>query len=466
MLSSRKEENRLHIASPNTSHPTFASVGKVFDSLQGLQQRLDDFSLDDLSKAIETSNTLGLRLAELRRRLESLVEIRRALTEASSVIEQATAEILARANLETADRPPRLRERLLAGNLIQFPRPTKLDSDDGRSTSQPVVETDAVNNSDVGAQLTEEHSPIIQTTDIQPTNAAENDADWPESSPLSEFDPPEEPAIEAVDAAPEAPPSVNFTLGEPDLSINSKASRPYRVDDVEIPVNTAASDGHELPDTLGPHFLEPDTEPASPTHELPVDTANKTRGGDVRALVPVGPDFDQRLLDDLIKDYGEFASSPNVPVPIKSEDDGRNQKKLEGPKASTTSLEESHAATRHLPSIQKEGEIDRKLKKLIKDYGEYDLYSRQSPVNLKTGVIAAFLLLGVIFCGFYFFAAPKAVDTSEPTLISEPAAVSTQTGRNFRDSRIRGDVKAPKSPRGAPVQLPHAAEASEPNALP
>ena len=54
MLSSRKEENRLHIASPNTSHPTFASVGKVFDSLQGLQQRLDDFSLDDLSKAIET----------------------------------------------------------------------------------------------------------------------------------------------------------------------------------------------------------------------------------------------------------------------------------------------------------------------------------------------------------------------------------------------------------------------------
>jgi hypothetical protein len=450
MLSSRKEENRLHIVSPNTSHPNFASVGKVFDSLQGLQQRLDDFSLDDLSKAIETANTLGVRLAELRRRLQHLVEIQQNLTTANDVIEQASGEISALTDLETANRSPRFKGRLPAGNLIQFPRPTKLDSDDSRSATPSAIETDAV-NSDIAAQPTEEHSPFIQFTD------AENDPDSPESSVSSEFSPPEEEAVEPDDAAQEAPPSVDFILGEPDASINSKASEPPRVDDVDTSVEK------ELSDTLGPYFLEPETD-ASPTHEKPGNTANETGAGQVKALVPVGPDFDQRLLDDLIKNYGEFASSPNVPVPVKPEDDGHGSKTSESHTASTTSVDESPSAPRHLPSIQKEGEIDRKLKKLIKDYGEYDLYSRQSPVTLKTGVIAAFFLLGLIFCGLYFFAAPKVVNTSEPTLISEPAAASTQSGKSLRSTGTQ-DVKARKNTRGSTAQLPNTAEANESNAL-
>src|SRR5207244_12317945 len=35
------------------------------------------------------------------------------------------------------------------------------------------------------------------------------------------------------------------------------------------------------------------------------------------ALVSTSADFDQRLLDDIIKNYGEFAASPNLPASIK-----------------------------------------------------------------------------------------------------------------------------------------------------
>jgi len=60
-----------------------------------------------------------------------------------------------------------------------------------------------------------------------------------------------------------------------------------------------------------------------------------------------------------------------------------------------------------LPNIKKHGELDRQLKNIIKDYGEYDLYPHQSSTNLKKAALAAFAALVLVLGVLYFFKAPS-----------------------------------------------------------
>ena len=113
--------------------------------------------------------------------------------------------------------------------------------------------------------------------------------------------------------------------------------------------------------------------------------------------------------------------------------------------------------------MKKEGELDRQLKKLIKDYGEYDLYPQQSPVNLKNGVIAAVLLLALVFSGFYFFSAPKASPRNAA------ANQSTSDSSNGTASPVKADSSGGKSLSNEdkrPGELRRAGEAGESRDVP
>src|SRR5439155_8301528 len=115
------------------------------------------------------------------------------------------------------------------------------------------------------------------------------------------------------------------------------------------------------------------------------------------------------------------------------------------------------------PAVNKEGELDRQLKKLIKDYGEYDLYPQQSPVNLKNGVIAAVLLLALVFSGFYFFSAPKAPPRNAA------ANQSTSDSSNGTASPVKADSSGGKSLSNEdkrPGELRRAGEAGESRDVP
>ena len=61
------------------------------------------------------------------------------------------------------------------------------------------------------------------------------------------------------------------------------------------------------------------------------------------------------------------------------------------------------------PNQKKHGEIDKQLKRIIKDYGEVDLYSPQKTMDLKMAAIAAVAVLGLVLGSFYFFKAPAPV---------------------------------------------------------
>ena len=82
--------------------------------------------------------------------------------------------------------------------------------------------------------------------------------------------------------------------------------------------------------------------------------------------------------------------------------------------------------------MTKQGEIDRQLKSIIKDYGEYDLYQRHNPLNLKVAGIVAFALLALVLGGFYFLKSP-APETSVPAnsaVQSEVKSSSVLSGSN------------------------------------
>jgi hypothetical protein len=148
---------------------------------------------------------------------------------------------------------------------------------------------------------------------------------------------------------------------------------------------------------------------AIPAQPAPEKTA--ARLDESKALVLANHDFDQRLMEDVIKTYGDFAVTPNLPATVDSSTKIAPVPE-EAAKTATAELARSAAAAeRNLVNVQKSGDLDRQLKKIIKDYGEYDIYERKSVVNFKTGGIVAFAVLGLILAVLYLFSAPSAVST-------------------------------------------------------
>ena len=185
-------------------------------------------------------------------------------------------------------------------------------------------------------------------------------------------------------------------------------------------------------------------------------------------------DFDQRLLDDLIKTYGDFAASPNFPsssrtsksVPSKSSQNRTvtanapiappaiikadfhqatpanvaRSKAAMPPKATPAEIvpildaQQAKPVEQSVTSLTKHGELDRQLKSIIKDYGENDLYPRRNTLNVKIAGIVAFALLGLVLAGFYFFKTPAtapANSTVQPDAkFSSGSATTSKDGDN------------------------------------
>ena len=136
--------------------------------------------------------------------------------------------------------------------------------------------------------------------------------------------------------------------------------------------------------------------------------------------------FNQRLLDDLIQNYGEFFVSAkpstkpapiHVDIPIAPEPNF-----VEAEPVVAVEMMTVEAAQIIVPSVRSHGELDRQLKKLVKDYGEYDKYSHHSSLNLKKSAIIAFVVLALVLAAVYFFRSP-AQTISQPA----PAAQFNQT---------------------------------------
>ena len=379
--------------------PTVTGFGKVLSSIQGLQQRLDDFSIDEVSRAEAKAYSLMQSLDDFQSQLAALVKLKEAVASVTAQIDAIPEENFDLISADGLESHPQLRAIVQAGRLVRLHRSLR--------AAQAIVESSPLELQDGQPDPEFPHREAMYNTSDASSFLSRPELDFPPAA--------------ANDETP-----IEHARGE----------------DIQPDANRAGASGSVLA-------------PPSPLSAVVVTSAPGARPLAEKNRV-VKTDFDQRLLNDLIETYGEFAIAPDPakslvtaitttpkpevaqapghlislqPTPaepafVKSMASGPLGLPAPGKKFSRPS------AASMAPSIKKQGEIDRQLKRIVKDYGEYDLYSPQKSMNLKMIAIVGFVLLGLILGGFYLL---KASPTAVPSAIeTTPQAGTTEIPRGQR----------------------------------
>jgi hypothetical protein len=390
MLTAQKENDHLKpLLNPK---PTLRSLDKVVDSIAGLRERVQSFDDEQLSATEQKLQTMSLRLGELQQTLRLLSGTTQRMSQLHELVQQAEAKSLEQNRLLTLESAIPTRSLAQVESLLKFQRLIKL-----------LRTTEAVSG------LLDPANKTVQTLSRIATPSKEEHANKRELSA----------AVEPI------------VQGSADSLVQTAPTEaplaPEKVQDVyppEIDFEEFEFSSEDSPNVISADERIPiiqENEPnvvAAETTEQPqpreIDTT--LNAGQTHTEASQEADFDRQLLEDLIKNYGEFTVLPGLPSK------GNDERKRD----TIRSTPRLHSATnvnvpshRNVPAQRKDGELDRKLKKLIKDYGEYDLYSKQSPVKLKTGVAGAFLILTLILSGFYFFSSPKSTASTNTSAASE-----------------------------------------------
>jgi hypothetical protein len=390
MLNAKSMEKLAPSISP-ASEVGASSFGMVLDSVQGLQRRLEDFSVEEISEAEALARTLISRLTELAKKLHRLTEVQRSVATARRSATEGGIENIKIPDLKVLENSLAVHAIVQASNLIPFPRPKKALSEiDENSllTAAPIIyQTESLKSAADGNADNRE-----KTNDFDLEDQARNleEAVAPELTRGQMFgtnpEGTEAPILPAAMSIDSTVPQEDFpSHASEDELASSEISKIFAEDFTQLPENEAMG-----------LFAN------APTFEF---AKNEESAAEAKGEEAASAAFDQRLLDDLIKNYGEFASpatsTPVEPLTTPSRPAHAQAVRRELRMHEPESLEPS------VPNVRKNGQLDRELKQIIKDYGERDLYSRQSSINLKTAGIAAFLLLGALVAGFYFFYSPN-----------------------------------------------------------
>lgn len=521
MLTAQKENSPLDTESLTQRPPSERSFDKVVNSIEGLRERVQGFTLEQVSEVDQRLRTMYLQLGELQRTVRALAEMKQRMSRLQKAVPEAEAESLERSRLATLVEPIAAQSIARVGTLLKFQRVIKL-----------LKEAKSGSGVSVSADAEAKTPPLPKAVEVIPASP-KNERELGTDLPAIQDELPERSASETtVVAVSEAPNESEAVLRTARAKIDFEPvfSKPVEIfpepstngqqlaTDLptiehwlpersanETTVDVKSEDLEQTEATLHPPAAEVDFEPNEPfshepgnaifdesttsmepreiiaefadtreelaaSHEVIFEEFKGTGDMEVHLAIPETEtvettsqthtpaseeaDFDQRLLDDLIKDYGEFTILPSsTPKPeAKKEPKPESTPATPRVRASAPAMPPTQP---NLPSPRKDGELDRKLKKLIKDYGEYDLYSRQTPLKLKTGVVAAFLVLTLIFSGFYFFSSTKpavpasASSTSQSQSSSEAAPkepvpnVETNSGETLSPPSV-SNVDLPK----------------------
>jgi hypothetical protein len=393
MLNAQSKEKLIPSIGTVGETASAGSFGTVLNSVQGLQQRLGDFSVDEISEAEASVRTLIARLSEVVRKLDRIAEVQRSVADARKRAVQAGIESPEIPNRNVFDNSLPIHAIAQANNLIPFPRPKKVLTE---TSENPPLAAAVKLEQDEGLQSepdrTADHPE--ETSDIDPENQARE---------LGEALVPDLTSEQALAIQPEANEAPIFPAMTADDSALPQEDFPSHTSEEDLNrseiARIFAEDFNHMPGGEATELLE-----TAPPFEFAKqeEHATETKGGNT-----AGADFDQRLLDDLIKNYGEFVASPTASAQAEAPTAPSRPPRAQPVHRDLGTPETTQAPGSGVPGVRREGQLDRELKKIIKDYGEVDLYSRQSPINFKIAGIAAFLLLGALVAGFYFFYSPN-----------------------------------------------------------
>ncbi|MBI2364688.1 MAG: hypothetical protein HYV01_06735 [Deltaproteobacteria bacterium] len=417
MLNAQNKEKLAPSISP-VGEAAATSFGMVLNSVQGLQQRLEDFSVNEISEAEALARTLISRLTELAKKLDRLTEVQRSVAAAQRSATQASIEKIEIPNLKVLENSLPIHAIVQASNLIPFPRPKKALSEIGENslpTTAPIIDQPESLKS-AGDRSADNRE---KTNDFDLENQSRNleEAVAPELASGQMFGThpagTEAPILPVAMPIDSAVPQEDFPsrASEEELA-SSEISKIFAEDFTQLPANEAT----ELLAT-------------APTFEF---AKNEESAAGAKGEEAASAAFDQRLLDELIKNYGEFAS-PATSTPVEPPTTPSRPARAQAVHRELR-MHEPESLEQSVPSVRKNGQLDRELKKIIKDYGEVDLYSRQSSINLRTAGIAAFLLLGALVAGFYFFYSPNTASVGDAPKTPSTAAQSQIESGSSKES--------------------------------
>lgn len=416
--------------------------GKMLNSLQGLQQRLEDFSITDVTNAEANAHTLILRLRQFQDTIAAVALLKSATVNVSRSIAEIAPFDTDVVNLDSLENHPQLHAIVKATKLIKLHKlmtALKAGAQVGESQEEPThddvaavlptVELTANRpNESLDATVRESAEgdltslPVMLEESAAASQMLETDATNPSMTVVS-------PVLEtAMDA-----PIQEFTATE--------ATPPDRLAVTDFPTaeaefETAVAAVVKTPSPAEAALLEDFPAPAEqfaeslamaalsqsveakhlPQIEAPKQQKSRAKGADPvdapKALVPANGNFDLRLLDDLVSNYGEFAANPYLPATIE-------KKEIQSFEPAASAAEEFQPegpspVEATAPLVKKNGDLDRQLKKIIKDYGEYDLYADKPTTKIKKAGILAFVFLGLVFGVIYFFKAPPFTAKTAP----------------------------------------------------
>lgn len=461
MLAVKKQDTERDDAKPSKA----GGFGKVLGSIQGLQQRLGDFSYGEVSIAEAKVKMLVKQLALLRDSLNNLLQLKLAAAEINRRMSEIPVASFDQVNLDSLEKHPRLHAILQASELMRAQRLMKGDLAGPGVTPLKIVTANPTDHvlatKEVGTKATVERTRSFDKQ--QPTEAmgstrrATGDAWVGDLSPVAGHR--IAPRVHETFTTEEEPPS--FTIPNETIAASQDDQVGAHTKDWSFDLHETVTSSESFttpinfvfpaetvvdPESLSKSFSKtklPHSEPL-PTATIAKTPPNKptaieakaavtaqaaaakpapekaeTRLDESKALVPANHDFDQRLLEDVIKNYGDFAGAANLPATLDTST--KIIPVTDTPaRPATAQFAQPTAAERKVLNVQKSGDLDRQLKKIIKDYGEYDIYERKSVVNFKTGGIVAFAVLGLVLAVLYLFKTPAAVSTPQTGSVAQP----------------------------------------------
>ena len=164
---------------------------------------------------------------------------------------------------------------------------------------------------------------------------------------------------------------------------------------------------HENPDvSLETKPVEPDAEASR--HDTDKITYEAEFGSAViEEPTPEPIDYDDKLLDEMIKNCGEFTANLNLPTTPQAPHSrwATNKSRPTMHVAAGGGTSDKDAAA------HQSKDIDRQLKNIVQDYGEDDLYAQGSGLKTKLRIVAAFVVFAAVFGGIYYYWTAQGADS-------------------------------------------------------
>jgi hypothetical protein len=394
----------------------------VLDSLQTLRRLAKNITATEIAETDKKAKQLLKDLAGIQDELKNFKEIKQRLVEVRNYN---------RKDLRRKPAKPQF------GNIIPFP--TALKTEDPILSSEKAVTGAAASSlispahleqsfqePEAGApeelllqrdlSLAEEQAAVIEATPVLEDFTGQSEEDATESESVSHIQKLE---LQTRDQEGE---------GRPSRSLLEEASQkaPEAVIEADVRPSSMLSAEETVSADAGVAGAEPKPQPpAAPSAVVETAPAEafETLAKPQQQAAPHRPqkdiEFDQGLLKELIKDYGEFDSYSSLsPAPTPAPEN------LSPPAAfkSAPALEPRQQETAE-PSART-ADFDQEVRELIKTYGKVDIYSTQADDRkrlVKRSLLAA-AVLGAVFSGSYFFILKESPKQVAPQAQSEPAS--------------------------------------------